>query len=176
MLRLGTGRGPFGPLGRRVLVSWFIVAGSLLLALGVYAGFLGGGWIEAIARWTTRWSSATLNVLGASTTVSGTILTSDDFAVNVVAECTAIGPLVLYAGAVAAYPSPWRAKGIGILLGLVVLTAVNVLRIASLFWVGQAYPQYLGIAHLLVWQTAMILLAIVLWLVWVERVAHARAR
>jgi hypothetical protein len=44
----------------------------------------------------------------------------------------------------------------------------------SLFWIGSSFPQYLDVAHLLVWQTAMILLAIILWLFWVERIAHAR--
>ncbi|MBM3945219.1 MAG: hypothetical protein FJ317_06990 [SAR202 cluster bacterium] len=175
-MRLG-GRGPFGPFGKRVLFSWLVVATSLVVALGVYAGFLGESWISAIATWTAGWTSAVLNLLGADTVVDGTILSSGSFAVNVVAECTAVGPLVLYAGAVAAYPSPWKARGIGIILGLVVLTGVNVLRIASLFWIGQAYPQYLNIAHLIVWQAAMILLAIVLWLLWAEKVApRARLR
>jgi exosortase/archaeosortase family protein len=66
------------------------------------------------------------------------------------------------------------AGSIGWLLGLVVLTVVNLVRIMSLFWIGAAYPRYFDVAHLLVWQTAMILLAIVLWLFWVERIAHAR--
>ena len=51
---------------------------------------------------------------------------------------------------------------------------INLVRIISLFLIGSAYPQYLEIAHLLVWQTAIILSAIVLWLIWVERLAIAR--
>lgn len=95
---------------------------------------------------------------------------------NIVAECTAAGPLVLFIGAVAAYPASLRAKGIGALLGLVVVTLVNLVRIMSLFWIGSAYPEYLDMAHLLVWQTAIILLAIELWLFWVERVAGSGNR
>lgn len=81
---------------------------------------------------------------------------------------------MLFIGAVIAYPAPLKAKTVGALIGLVVLTAVNLLRIMSLFWIGSAYPEYLDVAHLLVWQTAIILLAIVLWLFWVERFAGAR--
>ena len=87
-----------------------------------------------------------------------------------------MGPLVLFIGAVMAYPSPARSKSLGVLLGLVVLSLVNVARIMSLFWIGSAYPQYLDVAHLLVWQSAIILLAIVLWLFWIERVPGARHR
>jgi len=161
-------------LGWRMFVSSAIIVGSLGLALAVYFEFLAGEWILTISEWNAHWTSSALNLFGASTSVSGTVLSSDSFAVNIVAECTSIGPLLLFAGAVLAFPAPLRAKGYGWLLGLVVLTAINVIRIMSLFWIGSAFPQYLNVAHLLVWQTAMILLAIILWLFWVERIAHAR--
>ena len=73
----------------------------------------------------------------------------------------------------AAYPSGARAKALGVALGLFALSGLNVVRIASLFWIGSAYPEYLGLAHLLVWQPAMIVSAVVLWLLWVETAARA---
>ena len=160
--------------GSRAIWSALVIGASLLLALAIYFGLLSGAWIDAIARWTASGSSAALNLFGLSTSVNGTVLASDSFAVEVVAECTVIGPLLVYMGAVLAYPSPLRAKSLGWALGLVVLTGLNIGRIMSLFWIGSTFPEYLGVAHLLVWQTAIILLAIVLWLIWVERFAHAR--
>lgn len=156
--------------------SWAILAASLGLALAIYYGFLGSAWVDTVAEWTAQWTSHVLNLIGTSTYVRGTILASDDFAVNVVAECTAVGPLVLFIGAVVAYPASYRAKAIGVVLGLVTLTVINLVRIVSLFLIGAAYPEYLEIAHLLVWQTAIILLAIVLWLVWVEKFVVTRHR
>ena len=91
----------------------------------------------------------------------------------IVAECTAVGPLLLFIGAVAAYRSSLRAKVMGAALGLFALSGLNVARIASLFWVGSAHPDYLSLAHLLVWQPAMIVSAVVLWLLWVEAAARA---
>ncbi len=160
--------------GRQTLAPIAIIGGSLVLSLGVYFGLLGSSWIDFVARWTASWTSSGLNLLGASTRVDGTILASDSFAVDIVAECTAVGPLVLFMGAVLAYPSPWRSRLRGFLLGLVVITAVNLIRIMSLFWIGSSFPEYLDVAHLLVWQSAIILLAIVLWLFWVERLARVR--
>ena len=151
-----------------------IIGGSLLIALAIYFDFLGGGWVRIVAEWTARWTSAALNLLGSSTSVDGTIVASDSFAVNIVTECTSLGPLVLFIGAVVAYPSAFKSRGTGVLLGIAVLTAVNLVRIVSLFWIGSTFPQYLSVAHLLVWQSVMILLAIVLWLFWVERVARVR--
>ena len=168
-----------GPRGRAtagwpVHRSWLILAASLGLALALYYGYLGSGWVGFVAEWTADMTSRALNLAGTSTRVDGTIIASDSFAVSIVAECTAVGPLVLFIGAVLAYPSTLRSKVLGAVLGLTVLTAVNLVRIMSLFWIGSAYPQYLSLAHLLVWQTAIIVLAVVLWLLWVERIARAR--
>ena len=163
-----------GALGPRSLRSWTILAASLALALAVYYGFLGSSWVEFVAAWTADWTSRGLNLMGGSTYVSGTLLVSDNFVANIVAECTAVGPLVLFIGAVVAYPAPSRAKAVGAAVGFVVLTLVNVVRIMSLFWIGSSYPEYLDVAHLLVWQSAIILLAIVMWLLWAERVGRAR--
>ncbi len=166
--RFVPGPGTFG--------SWMVLAGSLAVALAIYYGFLGSTVMESVAAWTAVWTSKGLNLIGTSTSVDGTVMWSDTFAVNIVAECTSVGPLVLYVGAVAAYPASMLSKGLGVLLGLVSLTLVNLVRIMSLFLIGSAYPQYLDVAHLLVWQTAIVLFAIVLWLLWVERLAVARDR
>ena len=158
----------------RMVRPWAILAASLMVALAVYLGFLGSAWMDVVARWTASWTSFTLNLLGSATRADGTLLLSDSFTANIVSECTAVGPLVLFAGAVLAYPASLRAKGLGVLTGIVVLTGANLVRIMSLFWIGSTYPQYLDVAHLLVWQAGIILLAIVVWLFWVERVG-ARA-
>lgn len=159
---------------KKLVSVWLIFGASLVLALALYFGFLGSPLVDWIASWTALGSSYTLNLLGLSTAVQGTILSSDRFAVSVVAECTAVGPLLLFMGAVGAYPSPLRAKGLGIILGIVILTAVNLVRITSLFLIGSSYPQHLATVHLLIWQPAIIILAIVLWLFWVQRIAYDR--
>ena len=97
------------------------------------------------------------------------------FAADVAVECMAIGPLLLFVGAVLAYPSTAGDKCWGALLGVAVLTVVNVTRIASLFWIGERFPQYLDVAHLLVWQAAIVVLALVLWMAWARVASHARA-
>ncbi|MDP6076555.1 MAG: archaeosortase/exosortase family protein [Acidimicrobiales bacterium] len=165
-----------GAIGPRTLRSWLILGASLGLALAVYYGSLGSNWLDVIAEWTATWTSKAINLFGGSTTVSGTLIISDNFVANVVAECTAIGPIILYIGAVVAYPASKRAKLAGVAAGAVVLTAVNLVRIISLFWIGEAYPEYLDVAHLLVWQTAIILLAIIMWLLWVGRLSGAAQR
>ena len=159
--------------GRPGRVSWLVLAASFVLAVALYYGYLGSGWVQSASEWTAAASGLALGLAGTPTVVDGATVASDDFAVVIVAECTAVGPLLLFVGAVAAWRARARAKVMGAALGLFALSALNVVRIASLFWTGTAYPEYLGLAHLLVWQPAMIVAAVLLWLVWSRAAARA---
>ena len=146
-----------------------IVLLSLALSLAVYFRLFGTPVIDTVSRWTAMSTAQVLNVLGASVSAKGTVVGSSSFAYTVVAECTAIGPIILFIGAVIAYPAALRSKAVGIVMGVVFLSVVNLVRLVSLFYIGSAFPQYLPMAHFLVWQAAIIIFAILFWLFWVER-------
>lgn len=159
---------------KRLIGSLCILGASLTLSLVVYFGLWGDWAIEVVSRWTANWSSSALNLIGFSTIADGTIIASSTFSVNIVAECTALGPIILFIGAVFAIPASLKNKVIGILLGTITLSIVNILRIVSLFWIGSQFPRHLEFSHLLIWQGLMIVLAIVLWLYWSEYIVKAK--
>ena len=147
----------------------FIILLSLAFSLAVYFRLFGTPFVDIVSGWTATSTSQALNALGASVSTSGTVVGSSSFAYTIVAECTAIGPIILFAGAVIAYPAALRGKLLGIVIGVVSLTALNLVRLVSLFYIGASFPEYLPMAHYLVWQAAIIIFAILLWLFWVER-------
>lgn len=149
-----------------------IVFLSLAIALVAYYNLFGTPIVDTIARWTATSAAGVLNIFGASVSTNGTIVGSSSFAYNIVTECTAIGPVVLFAGAVIAYPSSVRSKLLGIATGVVLLTGLNLVRLVTLFDIGARFPDYLPMAHFVVWQSAIIVFAILLWLFWTERVAR----
>ena len=74
---------------RRAIRIAFVVAilgTSLLLSLGVYVGAVGGQLLEVVATLTAQWTSVGLGLLGVTTHVDGTIIASNSFAVDIVAE------------------------------------------------------------------------------------------
>ncbi len=105
--------------GRRLreMGRLLVIAFSLAIALLVYFRLFGTPFVDAIARWTAASAAQTLNALGTSVVNTGTIVGSSTFAYNVVAECTAIGPVILFAGTVLAYPATWRSRVVGISMG-----------------------------------------------------------
>src|SRR5271157_3751927 len=92
---------------------------------------------NVIIPFTTYLSKASvflLGLLGTGTKASGTLIVSPQFAVDIKAGCTGIEPIIILLSAVFAFPSSWRAKALGAILGIVVLQAVNLIRIVSLVY------------------------------------------
>jgi hypothetical protein len=54
------------------------------------------------------------------------------------------------------------------------MAVVNLLRIASLCWVGMYSLSALEIGHLYVWPPVVMIAAVATLLVWIQRFVHAR--
>ena len=162
------------PMLRNVasMTSIVVVLGG---AVALYFQLFGTSFIQSISELTAESSAFTLNLFGADVRTAGTIVASDRFAYNIVAECTAVGPLILYVGAVLAFPAAIRSKIVGAGLGIFFIGGLNVIRLVSLFYIGTYAPKQLDLFHLLIWQGVMILSVVMLWLFWVRRWGHARA-
>jgi exosortase/archaeosortase family protein len=86
---------------------------------------------------------------------------------QVIGECTAYYPFAVFLAAVLAYPAGWQSKAVGIACGLPAVVAVNQLRLVSLAYINQWKPSAVDVAHVVVWQSLIIFLTLVLWLLWV---------
>ncbi len=152
-----------------VLRTWAIFALSIggmvsLLALPPLTHFFD----VDLAAFIARLVGPIFGLLGTPVAVSGNNLSSGRFAAQIIAACTPVLPSILYLAAILAFPSRLKAKLWGAVLGLPVLFAINLVRIVNLFYIGSYFPQYLEVAHYLVWQGLIILAAVALWLVWLE--------
>lgn len=162
------------PIRSRDTITGFALLLSLGGALALYFTLLGTPLLDGVNRWTASSSGWVLQGLGSGVTINGTVVGSQDFAYRVVAECTAIGPAVLFVGAIAVYPASLRGKLIGLSGGLAIIALLNLVRMVSLYYIGAYFPQQLDIAHLLIWQGIMVLSVVILWLFWAQRWGHAR--
>ena len=78
--------------------------------------------------------------------------------------------------AMLAFPSSWAMKFWGIGLGFIAVQAVNLLRIVSLFFIGQWNFKVFEFAHLYMWQALIMLDVLVVWLLWMRFVAKRDSR
>lgn len=131
-------------------------------------------WTEALARI----SAALVTVLDPRVAASGKILqsTANGFAVSIEAGCNGIEAAIVLNAAMLAFPAPWKHRALGILVGLVAVQALNVLRVISLFYLGQWSPSAFEWAHLYLWQALIMLDVLVVWLVWMRALPQALPR
>jgi len=165
-----------GPYFRRnwaVVRACLIFAACMLVFLLIYSKLTNSSVFEAFRSFTAKATAFTLNLFGGDVNVDGTMLSSPDFSMGIIAACTGIVPIVIFMAATLAYPATFRRKAIGIAFGVLGIYAVNLIRTTTLFVVGTHSPGFFDTAHYLVWQSLMIIIAVLFWLLWVSRLTNA---
>lgn len=143
-----------------------IYAASLSVLLGLYSWLNGTRFVYRFLEYNAQATGFLARLFDPAVTVSGTTVTSGWFAAAVVEGCTSLAPLAIFVSAVLAVPARLPFKILGILLGFVALSGVNLVRTTSLVYIGSAFPSALEVVHLLVWQSLMVVFAVALWLAW----------
>jgi exosortase H (IPTLxxWG-CTERM-specific) len=99
---------------------------------------------------------------------AGSYLTFDGFTASIEGACDGAQPAYVYLSAVLAFPSRWRDKGWGLLIGIPAIFVINLVRIATMMLFGAYLPQWFERVHLYGWQALVITLTLAVWVFWTE--------
>jgi len=106
----------------------------------------------------------------------GDTLTGTGFSMSIKNGCDAIEAIAILLCAMMIYPSSWKNKSIGLLVGLVLLVILNIIRIISLYFIGIYIPSLFEVMHVSVWQVLFIafpILIILRWINWTKKIELA---
>lgn len=131
--------------------------------------------IKAFTHGLTVASAGLLHLFGVNVQVNGTTMRDAAFAVDVKNGCNGIEALILLVSAIVAFGGPWKARVAGVLGGALFIEIINLIRIATLFEIGKTHPALFEQFHLVIWQSAIILLSVVFFVIWSSRVAPRAA-
>lgn len=123
---------------------------------------------------TAKLMTIALNLLGHDAFSKQLIVTCEICSFTIIGECTAFYPMSIYVASVLAYPSAWIRRAAGVLLGIPLLLAINQVRLVSLCYVVRSFPEHFDTIHIVVWQTLIIFLTLLVWIVWVATLANRR--
>jgi exosortase/archaeosortase family protein len=142
---------------------------SLLCTLLLLAAL----WLEPqmapICRATAFQVGALLGLAGFNPHVQGDLVALSGFTIRIVTECTSLYACLLYVAFVMAQPSSWGRTLAGLLMGAMVITAVNLLRIAFVTAAGPVVSSLeFDILHVYLGQVAMLMLVVAAALVWLR--------
>ena len=143
-----------------------VIFAAALAATAIVSGEMGGAWLGVFCALLARIAGFALTLLGVPASSDGAIVGADTFTAIIAPECAALEVIILFGAAVLVYPTSIGARLRGLLLGVAALFALNIARIVSLILIGIHYPDWLEDTHLWVWQTAMAIAAIGLWMLW----------
>jgi len=123
-------------------------------------------WTDLVARA----SSAVIRAFDGEAQSVGKMVYSvrTGFAMTIEAGCNGVEAMLVLLAGILAYPAPWRSKLIGLAIGAVAIQALNLVRIVSLFYLGQWNMQWFEWAHLYVWQGLIMLDALLVWMLWIR--------
>ncbi len=156
------------------MIRFFVL---FLVLLAVLFGLELTPWAQKwfVVPWTNALASIStsiVTVFDGGVVASGKVIrsVSNGFAVSIEAGCNGVEATLVLLAAILAFPAPWRHKLIGLVIGIVAVQALNVVRVISLFYIGQWNMNAFEWAHQYVWQALIMLDVLVVWLIWVRRV------
>jgi exosortase H (IPTLxxWG-CTERM-specific) len=126
--------------------------------------------VEPFTGQIAKMSGVTLRALGEPVTRVGTALRSPRFAVNIKNGCNGVEAMVILLAAIVAFPASWKARLAGLAVGAAAIQVVNLLRVVVLFLTGTYWPRFFDTSHTVVWQSLVILSAVLIWILWARRV------
>jgi exosortase H (IPTLxxWG-CTERM-specific) len=128
---------------------------------------------HVILPFTSAIAKVSVGIVGlfdAQAVAYGKILqsTSNNFAISIERGCNGVEAVIILVAAMLAFPAPWKHRLIGIGLGFVAIQALNLVRIISLFYLGQWNRTWFDWFHLYLWQALIVLDALVAFLIWLR--------
>ncbi|MBK6335234.1 MAG: exosortase H [Betaproteobacteria bacterium] len=126
-----------------------------------------------VVPWTTalaRIATGLVTLFDPDVVAAGKVIrsTANGFAVSIEAGCNGVEATIVLLAAMLAFPAPWKNRLIGLAAGIVAVQSLNVVRVISLFYLGQWSAALFELAHLYVWQALIMLDVLVVWLIWVR--------
>jgi len=153
-----------------------------LIFLGIQAVLFGVEMLNTVQAavvqpWTglvAQASAAIVHLFDPSVISYGRVLQSakTGFGVSIEPGCNGVEATIVLVAAMLAFPSSWKMKAWGIGLGFIAVQAVNLLRVVTLFFLGQWNFKVFEFAHLYMWQALIMLDVLVVWLLWMRVVAR----
>jgi len=170
---VGTRRGqPLQPQLRFLVTFLVLVA----LAFGLIAlKPVNDAVVDPYTAFVARTAGAILRTMGEQTTVDGCLLSSPRFSVSIFNGCNGLITTMILVAGVLAFPTGWRARIIGVVGGILAIQIINMVRIVSLYYIGVFFPSFFNNAHVVVWQSIVILSGIALWVAWANYIAIPHA-
>ena len=95
----------------------------------------------------------------------------DGFAVSIESGCNGVEATIILIAAVMAFPATWRQRMVVTILGFLAIQVANLLRIISLFYLGQWNIEVFNWIHLYLWPVLIMLDVLIVFIVYLRYIS-----
>ncbi len=93
------------------------------------------------------------------------------FAVSIESGCNGVEATIVLIAAVMAFPATWRQRMVVTILGFLAIQVANLLRIISLFYLGQWNIEVFNWIHLYLWPVLIMLDVLIVFIVYLRYIS-----
>jgi exosortase H (IPTLxxWG-CTERM-specific) len=166
---------PAPPRTGRPILRYFLLFGAAAIALFVlYRVSEATHTFKHVNELNAAASAAVLRFVGIPNQRDGTQLLFPTGGLQIISECSAIYIAILYIAGVIAFPTTWRARAWGLVIGVPSILLINVLRLVTLGAVVRYRYDLLPFFHEYLWQVLFVFVVAALYVGWIERFAPRR--
>ncbi len=164
----------FGMKGRLPIVKFFAVfiLGIVLFYLFYYSDWYETQMREGLLSFQAKLGGGILNILGYGVNIQKEIISNANFSMSIKNGCDGLEATAIFLSAVLAFPTAFRLKVPGILLGFGVLFIANIIRIVGLFMVGIHWRSAFEFFHLHGGLVLFMFFALIVLLIWGNWALH----
>ncbi len=126
---------------------------------------------DFLKKWTAEITAITAHFFGLEVTVEDTFLILENTTFEIIQECTGLFAAMIYVSCVLSYPTTIVKKGEGIILGVPLIFLINITRMVFLVYIGNHHQDLFEYVHSYLWQGTFIIVVILLWFIWMEKIA-----
>ncbi len=148
------------------------IAGFLTCILVFYALYY-STWFEVnlkapILAMQAIAGGALLNLFGHSVSVANEVISGSGATVKIAGGCDGLEATALFLAAILVFPLPFKFKWPGLLAGFIVLSLLNVFRIAGLYLTQKYWPEAFDFMHIQGGLYLYSIITILLMLIWAD--------
>jgi len=123
-------------------------------------------------------SGALIRLAGGLAMVSDDVIRHpvNGFAIKIANGCSGLEAAILLAAGMMAFPATWRQRALGWVAGTATIMTLNVVRVISLYFLGQYSRALFDWAHLYAWDVLIMIDGLVVFFLWIKWLpSHARS-
>ncbi len=161
---------------KRFVITYILLMGGFFLLIGLKPIQdiidINGLYSNMIVVLTSK----ILGVMGIASTYQGSLIHLPSISLDVEFGCNGLEAVMIYAVAVLTFPATWKNKIMGIVIGFIVIQALNLIRIVGLGYTGVYHKSLFDVVHIYIAQGVMIAVALLTFILYLNYINNEQKR